>query len=185
MLHRLFQLIGIKLPPDPNGIDHPDFVDSVRKALDQGTSLVAEQALDRCGGAKLYCLLRQWSDFQILLADSPARTSLSVYFPPALPIRGNADSQLKREMIQLLKRLHDDGSADDGVDLIRMDAKQLYLGEEDMDYFETVDEISTWFDANVGVPILAGALTSPWREVDRVVTASVPDSDGKDRPGAG
>jgi len=184
MLRRLMQSVGIKLPPDPSGTEYPAFLNHVRNSLEQGDALVVVQRLSRCGGAKNYCLLREWDDLEALLADSPAKVSLSVCFPPALPIRGNADDRLTRLTSDLLERQHNNEKTDEGVELIRLDAPDLYLSEDDMICFDTADEINEWFGANPGVPILAGEL--PWWEDDseRVRTAYIPDSDGKVRPGA-
>ena len=104
---------------------------------------------NRAGASQLY-LCRNNADFEEILHKTPSKACVSVCFEPALPIRGRIDAELLRRAYDLLEvhksRPEDSDGDTEGIDVIRLDGKDLILGTDDYQWFRTREELTHWFE---------------------------------------
>lgn len=182
-------LLGVDAPPTRDAVrDEPlstaneAFCLVVEDALDRGEELVVLVRHAAAGGAKDYFVVRRPEELAGVLGRRGPRTSISVFFAAALPVRGVAGPETERAALELLATSSSDPAP--GVDALRLDMEGPPLPSTcGPEWLGTADEVRSWFLANRGAPVAVGLLRFWEDNGDRVVTAYVPDDDGVVRPG--
>ncbi len=166
---------------EPVSTREPAFTESVVEALDQGLELVILNRYANCGGYGEYLLVKTQEEFCSIVSNARPKTSISVFFARALPIRGIADTKLEARVLRFLESQQEQ---DKGVVVIRLDTRDPTLDSEHLHFFTKSEQVATWFETHRGVPIIAGKLSFWEDNCDKVLTAYVPDADGIVRRGA-
>jgi hypothetical protein len=158
------------------------FVEMVESNLMQGKPLVALLRYSHHGGAHEYFLLRSRDDFQFVLRKSRPKDALTFFFELSFPVSGFVTSELKDKALSYLDAILENG--EEAVFVIRLDAKDVSMGINDMKGFSKVGQLDKWLSDNLGIPVIIGLLAFWEDNSDEKITAYVPDVDGQIRRGA-
>jgi hypothetical protein len=165
---------------EPVSTTNPAFARVVIEALGAGDVVPAMIRYSRSAGAKDYYALRSEADFRSLVGSLTPNTSLSVFFRAAFPIRGIANEETAKQVVELLQRLHDDPGEDSwgAVDIVILDGPESWLDHAHVACLTSPREVSDWLERHSSANIVAGQFAFWHDNGDDVVTAYLPDTDG-------
>ena len=162
----------------------------VADLLRQGEVLPVLICFANCGGAKDYFVARTQEEFDQRLARLRERDQVTVFLPPAFPVRGPASPGLCKEALALLDRCGKEEAASDdpgdpGLDVVRLDNDAwLHFYPRHPEWQPPHKEVREWFQENPGVPVAVGRMVWGYPNTESEVNVYVRDPDGSVRTAA-
>jgi hypothetical protein len=153
----------------------PEFLNAARAAIAAAGETLVLIRWAGMGGAKDWHLLHAPEELDNIVRKASAKTSVSVFLKPELPVRGRVDKNLKAAAHVLL------------ADLKELLVSEFPTNGSELNSaaFDNDTELDQWLDQREGLAVAIGRYPPFWLDDGpEQLSAYVPDFDGVVRPGA-